>query len=80
VVFGLAHPDLGEEVGAVVVVDQPSASVAIEAHVRTRLASFAVPTRWWFQTAPLPVNPTGKVDKPAVVAQVRAELARQRVS
>ena len=80
VVFGLSHPDFGEEVGAVVVVDHPSSSEAIEAHVRTRLASFAVPTRWWFQTAPLPVNPTGKVDKPAVVAQVRAELAPQRVS
>jgi acyl-CoA synthetase (AMP-forming)/AMP-acid ligase II len=80
VVFGLAHPDLGEEVGAVVVVDEPSASGSIEADVRTRLASFAVPTRWWFQTAPLPVNPTGKVDKPAVVAQARGELVQPKVS
>jgi acyl-CoA synthetase (AMP-forming)/AMP-acid ligase II len=80
VVFGLEHPDLGEEVAAVVVVDDPSASVAVEAHVRTRLASFAVPTRWQFQTKPLPVNPTGKVDKPSVVAQARAELAEERAS
>lgn len=80
VVFGVAHPDLGEEVGAVVVVADPSKSGAIEEHMRTRLASFAVPTRWWFRTAPLPVNPTGKVDKPAVVAHVRAALGPQTVS
>jgi acyl-CoA synthetase (AMP-forming)/AMP-acid ligase II len=80
VVFGLAHPDLGEEVAAVVVVDDPSASARVEAHVRTRLASFSVPTRWQFQREPLPVNPTGKVDKPAVVAQARAELAEERAS
>jgi steroid-24-oyl-CoA synthetase len=80
VVFGLAHPDLGEEVAAIVVVDDPSASVFVEPHVRTRLASFAVPTRWQFRTEPLPLNPTGKVDKPAVVAQARAELAQERVS
>jgi len=80
VVFGLAHPDLGEEVAAVVVVDDSSASATVDAHVRTRLASFAVPTRWQFRTEPLPVNPTGKVDKPAVVAQARAALGEERAS
>ena len=80
VVFGLAHRDLGEEVAAVIVVDEGYAAAAIEAHVRMRVASFAVPTWWRFQTEPLPVNPTGKVDKPAVVAQVRAALAEQRAS
>jgi acyl-CoA synthetase (AMP-forming)/AMP-acid ligase II len=81
VVFGLSHPDLGEEVAAVVVVDDDRYSApAIEAHARRHVASFAVPTWWRFQTEPLPVNPTGKVDKPAVMAQVRAELAGQRAS
>ena len=80
VVFGLAHRDLGEEVAAVIVVNEGYAAAAIEAHVRMRVASFAVPTWWRFQTEPLPVNPTGKVDKPAVVAQVRAALAEQRAS
>jgi len=80
VVFGLPHPDLGEEVAAVVVVDEPSASAAIEAHARTRLASFAVPTRWRFQTDPLPVNPTGKVDKATVVADTRSALAQETSS
>ena len=80
VVFGLSHPDLGEEVAAVIVVNEGYASAAIEAHVRTRVASYAVPTWWRFQTEPLPVNPTGKVDKPAVVAQARAVRAGQRAS
>jgi acyl-CoA synthetase (AMP-forming)/AMP-acid ligase II len=80
VVFGLSHPDLGEEVAAVIVVNDGYSSAAIEEHVRTRLASFAVPTRWRFQTEPLPVNLTGKVDKLAVVTQVRAELAGQKAS
>ena len=80
VVFGLAHPHLGEEVAAVVVVNEGYSPAAIEAHARTRVASFAIPTWWRFQTEPLPVNPTGKVDKPAVVAQVRTELPGGRAS
>jgi acyl-CoA synthetase (AMP-forming)/AMP-acid ligase II len=80
VVFGLSHPHLGEEVAAVVVVNEGYSPAAIEAHARTRVASFAIPTWWRFQTEPLPVNPTGKVDKPAVVAQVHAELAGERAS
>jgi acyl-CoA synthetase (AMP-forming)/AMP-acid ligase II len=77
VVFGLPHPDFGEEVAAVVVTEG-YAQETIEAHLRSRLASFAVPTKWLFQTEPLPVNPTGKVDKPAVVARVWADLAREQ--
>jgi len=80
VVFGLPHPDLGEEVAAIVVVDEGYAPATIEAHLKTRLASFAVPTWWRFQTEPLPVNPTGKIDKPAVVAQVRGQLERAQAS
>jgi acyl-CoA synthetase (AMP-forming)/AMP-acid ligase II len=79
VVFGLPHPDFGEAVAAVVVTEA-YAQEAIEAHLRSRLASFAIPTTWRFQTEPLPVNPTGKVDKPAVVARVRAELALEEAS
>jgi acyl-CoA synthetase (AMP-forming)/AMP-acid ligase II len=78
IVFGLPHPDLGEEVAAVVVVDDMDVSAGVEAHVRSRVASFAVPTWWRFQTEGLPVNPTGKVDKPAVLARVRGELAQER--
>ncbi|HEY3942576.1 MAG TPA: class I adenylate-forming enzyme family protein [Acidimicrobiales bacterium] len=64
-VLGVAHPVLGEEVGAVVVL-QPGAKVAADelaAHVRLRLAPFKVPTRFWFRAVPLPRNPAGKVLK-----------------
>jgi acyl-CoA synthetase (AMP-forming)/AMP-acid ligase II len=74
VVFGLPHPDLGEEVATVVVVDPDHSAQAIKDHLRATLASFSVPSWWRFQEEDLPVNATGKVDKPAVAAGVRAEL------
>jgi acyl-CoA synthetase (AMP-forming)/AMP-acid ligase II len=46
----------------------------LQEQLRTRVASFAVPSRWRLQTKPLPVNQTGKVDKAALVAQARADL------
>jgi hypothetical protein len=30
------------------------------------LAYFAVPQQWWIRTDALPLNDTGKVDKPAL--------------
>jgi acyl-CoA synthetase (AMP-forming)/AMP-acid ligase II len=80
VVFGLPHADLGEEVAAVLVVEGGYRPDLIEAHVRTRLASFSVPTRWLFRSEPLPVNPTGKTDKPAVVAEATRWLTTPRTS
>ncbi len=71
-VLGLPHPDLGEEVAAFVVVSDGQTSAQLAAQLRTRVASFAVPSRWWIQAEPLPVNQTGKVDKPALAARVRA--------
>jgi acyl-CoA synthetase (AMP-forming)/AMP-acid ligase II len=74
VVFGVPHPDLGEEVMAVVVVAGELTSQHLQEQLRTRVASFAVPSRWRLQTVPLPVNQTGKIDKAALVAQACAEL------
>jgi len=74
VVFGVPHPDLGEEVMAVVVVAGDLTPQHLQEQLRTCVASFAVPSRWRLQTEPLPVNQTGKVDKAALVAQARAEL------
>ena len=79
VVFGLPHPELGEEVMAIVVTAEHTAE-QLQAQLRSTVASFAVPSRWRIQTEPLPVNLTGKVDKPALVAQARAELARKKLS
>ena len=71
-VFGVPHPDLGEEVMAVVVTQAPLTPQALSEQLRLRVATFAVPSRWLIQTEPLPTNQTGKVDKPALVARIRA--------
>ncbi len=74
VVFGVPHPDLGEEVMAIVVVDGDLTSDQIKDQLRSGVASFAVPSRWRIQKEPLPVNLTGKVDKAALMVQARAAV------
>jgi acyl-CoA synthetase (AMP-forming)/AMP-acid ligase II len=74
-VLGVPHPDLGEEVMAVVVVGGEQTAAQLEAQLRGNVPSFAMPSRWRLQKEPLPVNLTGKVDKPALVARVCQELA-----
>jgi long-chain acyl-CoA synthetase len=66
----LAHPDLGEEVGAAVVLRTGSMVDAQEliAHASAQLARFEVPTRWWLSQRPLPVNASGKVLKRELIA------------
>jgi long-chain acyl-CoA synthetase len=62
-VVGLPHPDLGEEVGAVVVLP-PGATTAVAdlaGHVTGSLARFERPTKWWRRSAPLPTGPSGKI-------------------
>jgi long-chain acyl-CoA synthetase len=64
-VIGLAHPNLGEEVAAVVVL-RPGRVIEAEEisrHVATRLATFQVPTRVIFSSRVLPRSPLGKVLK-----------------
>jgi acyl-CoA synthetase (AMP-forming)/AMP-acid ligase II len=74
VVFGIPHPDLGEEVAAVVVVTGDNTREQLQEQLRASVASFALPSRWVLQKEPLPVNLTGKVDKAALVARMRGEL------
>ncbi len=64
-VVGLSHPELGEEVGAVVAL-RPGAMTTIEelaVFVRPHLARFEQPERWWLRTDDLPKTDTGKVVK-----------------
>jgi steroid-24-oyl-CoA synthetase len=79
VVFGIPHADLGEEVMAVVVVEGDLTASQLREQLKGNIASFAIPSRWRIQEEPLPTNPAGKVDKPAISAQARAELAQERV-
>ncbi len=69
-VFGLPHPDLGEELVATVVV-RPAARVdpsELAVFAAGSLAYFQIPTRWHLQDEPLPTLATGKVDKRALAA------------
>ena len=63
---GLPHPDLGEELAAVVVY-RPGGRAPTEdelsAHMHAEVAYFAVPTRWMIREQPLPTVGTEKVDK-----------------
>lgn len=63
-VIGVPHPDLGEEVKAVVVTVDPDVTVSVlEQHARQRLAAFKVPSLWQITAQRLPRSPAGKVLK-----------------
>jgi acyl-CoA synthetase (AMP-forming)/AMP-acid ligase II len=62
IVVGVPHPDLGQEVAAVVVSGgTPPTADELTAFAKERLAYFKVPSRWHVTTDPLPRNATGKV-------------------
>jgi acyl-coenzyme A synthetase/AMP-(fatty) acid ligase len=73
VVVGVPHPDLGEDVLAIVVGGGALNVEGLREQMRSKVASFAVPGQWRLRTQPLPVNLTGKVDKPALLAELRGE-------
>jgi long-chain acyl-CoA synthetase len=75
-VFGLPHPTLGEELAAVVVVNEDDRVTAddLAAHAAGALAYFEVPSQWKIRTEPLPQNAIGKVLKRAVRADWLVEL------
>lgn len=63
-VFGVAHPDLGQEVAAVVVAEPGAVDPEeLRAFVAARLAYFKVPARWRLTAEALPRNATGKVTR-----------------
>ncbi len=78
-VFGVPDPRLGEQVAAAVVL-KPGASLTIEelqAHVRSRLAPFKVPSLVTFSTAQLPRGATGKILKRELRSTLYSETADQ---
>ena len=66
-VVGLPHPELGEEVAAVIQVDPvdevPSTAEALRAALSERLARFKIPTTIKLTTGELPRTATGKILK-----------------
>jgi long-chain acyl-CoA synthetase len=62
-VVALPHLDLGEEIGAAVVL-RPASTLTPDdllTHVSATLAGFERPSKWWRRDAALPTNPAGKV-------------------
>ncbi|MAY36016.1 MAG: hypothetical protein CMN84_07950 [Spongiibacteraceae bacterium] len=63
--FGVPHDTLGEEL-AVAVCPNAGASLdaaSVQAHVKSRLAGFKVPTHVWVREQEMPRNATGKILK-----------------
>ena len=72
-VIGIAHPELGEEVGAAVAL-RPGATVTedeLRDHVKAQVAAYKYPRVVWFVDA-LPKGPTGKILKREIVAPAEA--------
>ena len=70
--IGLPHPDLGEELAAVVVYragGRAPSEHELAAHLRDIVAYFAVPTRWVIREQPLPTVAGEKVDKKSLAAE-----------
>ncbi|KUI30894.1 AMP-dependent synthetase [Mycobacterium sp. IS-1742] len=69
--LGLPHPDLGEELAAVVVYRTgatPPTDDELRRHLAGVVSSFAVPTRWLIRSEPLPTLAGEKIDKKALAA------------
>jgi long-chain acyl-CoA synthetase len=77
-VVGLADPELGEEVGAVVVrrAGHDLTQGELERFAAADLAHFEVPTAWWLRSDPLPETASGKVEKSRLVSDWQGSRKR----
>lgn len=68
VVLGVPHPDLGQEVAAVVVVTEDAAvgEAELKSYAAEHLSYFKVPAHWRITTEALPRNATGKLARHAI--------------
>jgi long-chain acyl-CoA synthetase len=70
-VVGLPDSDLGEVVGAAIILAAPGETTVreLENYARSRLAHFEVPQRWWLRSGGLPINAAGKIVKSQLVTE-----------
>jgi len=75
-VIGIPHPELGEEVGAAVVLKPGAGATPTELRefVKASIAAYKYPRHIWFVDE-LPQGPTGKILKRAIEPPVTAPKA-----
>ena len=78
-VIGVDHPDLGQEVKAIVVVTADSTLTEddVRAHCAETLASFKVPSQVELRAEPLPRNPSGKVLKNVLAGDAQTNFVEE---
>lgn len=78
-VIGVDHPDLGQEVKAIVVVTADSSLTTddVRAHCAEALASFKVPSQVELRREPLPRNPSGKVLKNVLSGDAQSNFVEE---
>jgi long-chain acyl-CoA synthetase len=72
-VFGIPHPDLGEELAAAVV-HRPDVELSdddLREYLRTKIAYFEIPTRWDIRTTSLPTLAGEKIDKRSLASALQ---------
>jgi acyl-CoA synthetase (AMP-forming)/AMP-acid ligase II len=78
-VVGVDHPELGQEVKAIVV---PAEGASLDSEELARwagesLASYKVPTKWEFRAEPLPRNAAGKVLKNVLLGEAENRFVEE---
>jgi len=78
-VIGVPHPDMGQEVKAVIVVAEGQGTDITQLHAfcSERLSGFKVPSQWEIRHSPLPRNAAGKIMKNVLSGEAQLALTEE---